>query len=623
MSHNCAQNSSSGPIALRSLLSSTSEISELERPSIFPSSSRTNCIQVLILLLLTISVSTLISGCGFSVSGGGLGSALRVSPGSVDFGDVSIGDLANASVALLNDSPLPVDVQQITIAGQSFALADSVKLPIHIAAGGSQTIALKFNPTTSNDFSGQLSVLGTTAKPMATVSIKGRGKGPISASKSSLPFGNVALGTAVVLPVTLTSTSRSPFTLNSASTTGAGFSIVGGGLPMTLNPGQSTTLQVQFQPTAAGSVTGLMTLKTSSTSGSLPVVSLSGTGVNGAVAQPDPQLTVSPSSLSFGSLTVNTAATKTVTLTSSGSSALTVSAASISGSGFSIVSGSLPATLNPGQSTSLTVQFKPTTTGTLSGQLTISSDSTTGGTSVVALGGTGAAATSPQLTLSAGSLAFGSVTVNTATTKTVTLTSSGTAALTVNAASITGAGYSIISGTLPATLSPGQSMALTVQFKPTTTGSLSGQLTVSSNSSTGSTSTVALSGTGAAAPNPQLTVSGSLAFGSVTVNTATTQAVTLTSSGTSDLTVNGASITGAGFSIVSGSLPATLSPGQSVSLTVQFKPTTTGTLSGQLTISSNSSSGSTSTVALSGTSTAAANPQLTVSTVVLLSAVSR
>ena len=224
---------------------------------------------------------------------------------------------------------------------------------------------------------------------MATVSIRGRGKGPISVSKSSLPFGNVALGTAVVMPVTLTSTSRSPFTLNSASTTGAGFSIVGGGLPMTLNPGQSTTLQVQFQPTAAGSVTGLMTLKTSSTSGSLPVVSLSGTGVNGAVAQPDPQLTVSPSSLSFGSLTVNTAATKTVTLTSSGSSALTVSAASISGSGFSIVSGSLPATLNPGQSTSLTVQFKPTTTGTLSGQLTISSDSTTGGTSVVALGGTG------------------------------------------------------------------------------------------------------------------------------------------------------------------------------------------------------------------------------------------
>ena len=49
-------------------------------------------------------------------------------------------------------------------------------------------------------------------------------------------------------------------------------------------------------------------------------------------------------------------------------------------------------------------------------------------------------------------------------------------------------------------------MSLTVQFKPTTTGSLSGQLTVSSNSTTGSTSTVALSGTGAAATNPQLTV---------------------------------------------------------------------------------------------------------------------
>ena len=151
-------------------------------------------------------------------------------------------------------------------------------------------------------------------------------------------------------------------------------------------------------------------------------------------------------------------------------------------------------------------------------------------------------------------------------------------------------------------------MALTVQFQPTTTGTLSGQLTISSDSSSGSISTVALSGTGAAAANPQLTVNpASLAFGSVTVNTPTTKTVTLTSSGTSDLTVNSASITGAGFSIVSGSLPATLSAGQSMALTVQFNPTTTGALSGQLTISSNSSTGSISTVALSGTGAAAAS----------------
>jgi fibronectin type 3 domain-containing protein len=45
-----------------------------------------------------------------------------------------------------------------------------------------------------------------------------------------------------------------------------------------LNPNQSTTLQVQFKPAAAGAVTGSLTISSNSTSGSTAVVSLSGTG---------------------------------------------------------------------------------------------------------------------------------------------------------------------------------------------------------------------------------------------------------------------------------------------------------------------------------------------------------
>jgi fibronectin type 3 domain-containing protein len=45
-----------------------------------------------------------------------------------------------------------------------------------------------------------------------------------------------------------------------------------------LNPNQSTTLQVQFKPAAAGSITGNLTVSSNSASGSTAVVSLSGTG---------------------------------------------------------------------------------------------------------------------------------------------------------------------------------------------------------------------------------------------------------------------------------------------------------------------------------------------------------
>jgi hypothetical protein len=118
---------------------------------------------------------------------------------------------------------------------------------------------------------------------------------------------------------------------------------------------------------------------------------------------------------------------------------------------------------------------------------------------------------------------------------------------------------------------------------------------------------VALSGTGTAASS-QLTIStASLSFGSVTVNTATTQSLTLTSAGTSPVTVNAAAISGTGFTIVGGSFPVTLNPAQTLTLQVQFEPTTTGALTGQITISSNSTSGSTAVVALTGTGTAAAH----------------
>jgi hypothetical protein len=67
-------------------------------------------------------------------------------------------------------------------------------------------------------------------------------------------------------------------TISAASITGAGFTTVGGSFPLTLNPQQTATLQVQFLPTAAGAVTGQLTISNNSAIGGSAVVALSGTG---------------------------------------------------------------------------------------------------------------------------------------------------------------------------------------------------------------------------------------------------------------------------------------------------------------------------------------------------------
>ena len=105
-------------------------------------------------------------------------------------------------------------------------------------------------------------------------------------------------------------------------------------------------------------------------------------------------------------------------------------------------------------------------------------------------------ATTPALSINTTTIAFGDVVLNNPATQSVTLTSSGTASVTVSAATVTGTGFTVSGASFPLTLSPNQTATLSIEFDPTAAGAASGSLTLSSNSSTGSSSVIALTGTG-------------------------------------------------------------------------------------------------------------------------------
>ncbi len=113
---------------------------------------------------------------------------------------------------------------------------------------------------------------------------------------------------------------------------------------------------------------------------------------------------------------------------------------------------------------------------------------------------TGAAA----LTLGSNSVAFGSVSLNTPSTQTVNLTSSGTASLTISSVSVSGTGFAISGVATPLTLTPGQTATLDVQFDPTAAGADTGTVTIGSNAASGATATIGLNGTGASAAGYQV-----------------------------------------------------------------------------------------------------------------------
>jgi hypothetical protein len=96
-----------------------------------------------------------------------------------------------------------------------------------------------------------------------------------------------------------------------------------------------------------------------------------------------------------------------------------------------------------------------------------------------------------------------------------------------------------------------------------------------------------------------------VAFGTVAVNTPSTQAVTLSSTGNVAVTVNSATLTGTGFTMSGASFPVTLSPGQTVTLSLEFDPTAAGAATGQVAIASNSTANPSLAISLSGTGQAA------------------
>jgi len=98
--------------------------------------------------------------------------------------------------------------------------------------------------------------------------------------------------------------------------------------------------------------------------------------------------------------------------------------------------------------------------------------------------------------VNATTIAFGDAVLNSPATQSLTLSSTGTASVTVSAATVTGTGFTVSGASFPLTLSPNQTATLSVEFNPTAAGTASGSLTLTSNSSTGSSTVIALTGTG-------------------------------------------------------------------------------------------------------------------------------
>jgi hypothetical protein len=311
----------------------------------------------------------------------------------------------------------------------------------------------------------------------------------LDVSPTNLNLGNVTVSHASpAQSILVSNNSAGAVTVSNVAVSGP-FAFAGNSLPMTLNTGQNMPLNITFTPSGSGTASGSLTI-TSTAANSPSVVSLKGTGTSTSGAL---DLTFAPSNLNFGTVAVShLSPAQTILVSNNSSGSITVSNIVVSGA-FAFTGSSLPMTLGAGQSMPLNVTFTPNGSGVVSGSLTITS-SAANSPSVVSLTGTGSSTSGAlSLAIAPASLNFGIVAASDpGPAQTVFVSNNSTGSVTVSKIAISGP-FASAGNTLPTTLDIGQSMTLKVTFKPTTSGTASGTLTITSNAGNSPTK-VALAG---------------------------------------------------------------------------------------------------------------------------------
>jgi Abnormal spindle-like microcephaly-assoc'd, ASPM-SPD-2-Hydin/Cep192 domain 4/HYDIN/CFA65/VesB-like, Ig-like domain len=426
------------------------------------------------------------------LAGTGLAPAtLTASPTSLTFTNIVVGQNSTQTETIKNTGGASAQITAVTATGTGFSVS-GITLPATLGAGQSVTFNVTFAPQAAGSFNGNVAVTSNAQNPTLNIPVSGTAvaAGNLTASPTSINFGNVVIGSSASQTVTLKNTGGANVTVTAASISGTGFSFNGLTLPLTLTPNQTSGFNVKFTPASAGVVNGTMSL---TVTGSANVgIPLTGDGLTPAT------LTANPTSLTFTNIVVGKSSTQTETIKNTGGTSAQITGVAATGTGFSVSGITLPVSLGAGQSVSFNVTFTPPAAGSFSGNVAVTSNAQNP-TLNIPVSGT---AISAQGTLSVTSpINVGNVVVGTGGTATGTLTASS-ATVMVSSVSVTGANateFSVTGLTFPVTVNVGSPVSFIVNFTPTVTGAASATASFVSNASNSPTSS-SLTGTGTAAP---------------------------------------------------------------------------------------------------------------------------
>lgn len=462
----------------------------------------------------------------YFVSGIPISNTVATTNGFIQFPDTTLGKTSAVTFVVLSNSKVSYSLTNAVVnlvgppsAYAPFTLSSTSAI---IPPGGTGQVVLSFTPTAATpllsvaSFSFELkgetgltfpvtvNLFANTLKPQLVTSYIQPDTGNATPLQSgfTIQFPRTAVNQTKTAQLVVTNLGNGAGTLDSLSITGSGFTFTNLPLtPATVAAGGTFTAGITFTPLAAQIYTGMVTARVG---GVTSTYNLSGQGTSSAFTydtltsagstplQPNGTITL-PDTSADGFSKNST----TVRVINSGNQDGVISTILASGADFQIANAPvLPVTLKPGDIAVFNVVFFPTKAGVSTGRLQIGNDlfNLTGNALGSALSlavdlGPGPVAVANKAVVSLPNTVVGEKRI-----ASINVTNTGNLPVVISGIGVAGTGFTVVGlPSIPATLTPSQTIQFQVQFAPTTVGVITGTVTINDQ-------TLTLLGVGSAPP---------------------------------------------------------------------------------------------------------------------------
>ncbi len=383
----------------------------------------------------------------------------------------------------------------------------------------------------------------------------------VTAIANSGNFGRVCVGAFADEVLSINNTGSGPLMISNITSSSADFLPPGVlSYPFVLASGSSLEVVIRFQPASPGAKSATLTIISNDPAGP-HTITVSGEGQTSRLS-----LVIADSG-NFGTVCVGSFVDKPLVLNNSSRCALTITAISSSSAAFLVPEVLLfPLALGSGDSISIPIRFEPSSPGTPSATITVTSSDPA---SPHKIGVSGDAQTSRLSLMMADKGHFGRVCVGSFKDEPLILNNSSHCSLNISAITSSSPEFLVPEVlSYPLKIAGGNSLPAPIRFRPTSFGPKSAHITVSSSDPAG-THVIKVEGE---APSGRLTITGSTLFGGVKSCHRKQRTVSICNTGECNLHVSnvGFKRKRRHYRLINNPFPATLRPGSCLNVVIQY-----------------------------------------------------